>query len=128
MRSGHLGDSAEPGTAQGFRHGDQGLALTGVSLRVDDQDRLGFFRLIFGERGGSVNRGGDAKPAEVDSVPRSFRHLPRHHGPIAGDEDLGIREARTGEDIGGACLNVVAANACRTGGCGSKAEQHETQG
>ena len=80
------------------------------------------------ERGRSVHGGGHAKPAEVDPVPRSFRHLPRHHRPIAGNEDLGIREARAGEYVSGACLNIVAANPGRTGGCGSKAEHDETQG
>ena len=84
---------------------------------------VGFLWLVFRERRRSVHGGGDAEPAEVDPVPRPFRHLPGHHGPIAVDENLGIREARAGEDVGGACLDIVAANACRAGGCGSQAEQ-----
>ena len=124
----HLGDSAEPRTAQSLGHVDERFALPSVRLGVDDQDRLGLLRLIFGERRRSVHRGGHAKPAQVDSVPRSFRHLPCHHRPIAVDEDLGIREARPGEDIRGACLDIVAANPCRAGGRRSQAQQGDTQG
>ena len=104
------------------------LALPGVSPAVDDQDRVGFFGLILGKRGRSVNGGGDAEPLEVDTVPRAFSHLPRHHSPIAGDENLGIREARAGEDVGGACLNVSPRMPAALAVAAARPKQHETQG
>ena len=95
-------DAAEP-----LSHRDQGLTLLGVGLGVDDQDGAGPLGAVLGEGRGAADGGGDAQAGEVDTVPGTFGHLPGHHGAIADDEDLGVREAGAGEDVGIAGFEVV---------------------
>ena len=54
-------------------------------------------------------------PLRVDPLPRPLGHLPRHHGVIAVNEDLGIGKARAREHIRGPCLDVIAPNLRRIG-------------
>ena len=111
---GHRGDVARAGRRPASWPSRSRPRAAGESALLSTiRTAVAFSGWSCGERRRAVDRRGDAQPAQVDSLPRPFGHLPGHHGPIAVDEDLGIGEARAGEDIGGACLDIVAPNARR---------------
>ena len=85
-----------------------GFALGRGGLLVDDQDRDRLLGLVLGEGRRAPDRRGDAQAADVGSLPGSLVDLPGQHRLAAVDEDLGVRDARAGEDVGGPSFDVVA--------------------
>src|SRR5262249_47923695 len=83
---------------------------------------------IFREGRRAPDSRGDTETAEIGALPGSLLDFPRHHGLIAVDEDLGIRNARAGEDICGSRLDIVTLDTCGIGDTHAGNQQSSTPG
>ena len=82
--------------------------------RIDDQDRLCLLGVVLGEGRISQQRRGNAEAGKIHALPRPFLDFPGQDGLLAVDEDLGIGEARAGENIRIPGFDVFASDLRRT--------------
>ena len=106
----HADDVTQQGPALALGQPHQGRPLNAAGPAINEHHCLRLAGLLDAERVAGGHHGHDAETVQLDVVEAALVDLPAEDGVLAAEIHFGVGEARSGPDVAGAGLDVMAAD------------------